>query len=319
MYTIDGGKKMPERELENLSGYRGSRPVRVGNGAAMQTQLDIYGEVMMAADVHFLEGHRDDALLKKMWPTLTWIVNDAAEHWREKDAGIWEVRGGPRDFLYSKLLCWAALDRGLHLAQVRHLDAPTEHWQKERDAIRSAILKHAYNEKLGSFTQSFDSDTLDSSALIIPRIGFLPPIDPRVQSTVRRIQEDLTSNGLVYRYRSKDGLAGGEGTFTLCTYWLVDALALGGELDQAHDMFEHLLRYANDLGLLSEEIAPKSGDMLGNFPQGFSHLALVQSAVNLAKTAKHGAEHHAESMGQRVSRAKHAAANPHGRPSPSNR
>jgi GH15 family glucan-1,4-alpha-glucosidase len=313
MYTIEGGTELPEKQLDYLSGYRDSHPVRVGNGAADQVQLDIYGEVLLAADIHFGAGTSNPELLKEMWPTLSYMATLAADRWRNHGSGIWEVRGGPRDFLYGKLLCWAALDRAIHLATANDLDAPLEHWKQERETIHSTILEKAYNQKLKAFTQSFDSDVLDSSALIIPRIGFLPATDPRVQSTVRAVQEHLTSHGLVYRYRSNDGLSGGEGTFTLCTYWLVDALTLEGKVDEARALFESLLGYMNDVGLLSEEIDPRSGEMLGNFPQGFSHLALVQSAVNLAAAAKHGAEHDSHSMGERMQRGKHAAAEGHGK------
>jgi alpha,alpha-trehalase len=312
MYTIDGGRKLSEHLLKDLSGYRNSKPVRVGNAAAEQTQLDIYGEVLLAADIHFCAGTHDGKMLHEMWPTLRYLANLAAERWCQQGAGIWEVRGGPRDFLYGKLLCWAALDRALHLASHYHLDAPVDNWKKEREAIRQAIFEKAYDEKLQAFTQAFNSNVLDSAALIIPRIGFLPATDPRVKSTVRAIQKHLTDNGLVYRYRSHDGLAGTEGTFTLCTFWLVDVLALEGKLDEAHALFKKLLGYCNDLGLLSEEIDPKSGAMLGNFPQGFSHLALVQSAVNLANAEKHGAEDRSKSMGERAKHGKQAAAEGHG-------
>jgi GH15 family glucan-1,4-alpha-glucosidase len=312
MYTIDGGTKLEEHLLDNLSGYCNSKPVRVGNGAATQTQLDIYGEVLLAADIHFCAGNSDEKMLHEMWPTLRHMANLAAERWRDHGAGIWEVRGGPRDFLYGKLFCWAALDRALHMADRFHLDAPIEEWKKEREAIRQAIHDRAYSDKLQAFTQSFDSDVLDSAALIIPRIGFLPATDPRVKSTVRAIRDHLTDNGLVYRYRSNDGLAGTEGTFTLCTYWLVDALALEGQLDEAHALFRKMLGYCNDLGLLSEEIDPRSGDLLGNFPQGFSHLALVQSAVNLSAAQKHGPEEESKSMGERARHGKQAAAEGHG-------
>lgn len=314
MYTIDGGRKIEERELKHLSGYRDSSPVRIGNGAATQTQLDIYGEVMVAADIHFCAGDTDADALRAMWPTLRWIANGAAERWREQDEGIWEVRGGPRDFLYSKLLCWAALDRALDLATTHHLPAPLDRWRAERDAIRRAILEQGYDEKMHAFTQSFGSDVLDSSVLLIPRLGFLPATDQRVQGTIEAVRKNLTRNGLVYRYLTPDGLTGGEGTFTLCTYWLVDALALSGKLDEAHAMFERLLGYANDVGLMSEEIDPRDGAMLGNFPQGFSHLSMIQSAVNLATAEAHGAEDSPHSMAGRVRRGRGAASVGHGGP-----
>jgi GH15 family glucan-1,4-alpha-glucosidase len=185
------------------------------------------------------------------------------------------------------------------------LEAPTDRWERARDDIRKAILERGYNEKVGAFTQSFDSSTLDASTLVIPRIGFLPPKDQRVQSTIAQIQQRLTHDGLVYRYRTEDGLAGGEGTFTLCTFWLVDALALSGRLDEARALFERTMGYANDLGLLSEEIDPGSGQQLGNFPQGFSHLALIGAAVNLAKVASQGSEDEPQDESDRAAAATH--------------
>jgi GH15 family glucan-1,4-alpha-glucosidase len=218
------------------------------------------------------------------------------------------VRGEPRLFLYSRLRCWVALDRGIRLAQRYRLAAPLDRWRVTRDEIRTAILTRGYNEEIGAFTQSFGHPALDASALVIPRLGLLPPTDPRVQSTVERIRAELMDNGLVYRYRTDDGLPGGEATFVLCTYWLVDALALGGRLDQARELFEHVTAYANDVGLLAEEIDPTSGELLGNFPQGFSHMALIGSAVNLAKAATHGAEEQPEDEAERAGRAGPAAA-----------
>jgi GH15 family glucan-1,4-alpha-glucosidase len=205
-------------------------------------------------------------------------------------------------------MCWAAVDRGIALAREWGLDAPLERWRKCRAEIRRAILEQGYNREVGAFTQSLGSDALDASALAIPRIGFLPATDPRVQSTVEQIRTQLTRNGLVDRYHAPDGLPGGEASFALCSFWLVDALALGGRLDDARALFERLLGYANDVGLLSEEIAPKAGLLLGNFPQGFTHLGVVQSAVNLAQVAKHGAEHRAVTEAERAVTARQAAA-----------
>lgn len=321
MYTIDGGKDLPEVTLGHLEGYACSRPVRVGNGAAKQRQLDIFGEVLSAAYLHYRRGgerasegqEEPERPPPETWDLLRSLVEQAARDWQEPDQGIWEVRGGPQRFLYSRLMCWAALDRGIRLAQEHRLEAPLGDWKQKSDEIRHAILHQGYDHELGAFTQAFGSKALDASALVIPRIGFLPPTDARVRSTVQRIQERLTHDGLVYRYRTRDGLPGGEGMFMLCTFWLVDALALGGQLDEAHDLFERALRYANDLGLLSEEIDPAQRRMLGNFPQGFTHLALVGSAVNLAKAAAHGAEEEPENEAQRASRAHLAAAQGHSR------
>jgi GH15 family glucan-1,4-alpha-glucosidase len=320
MYGIDGREQLPEDILHHLDGYRGSRPVRIGNAAATQRQLDIYGEILRAAALHYRRGtdapgesnaaaehHGGHPPSPEAWRLLRGLVDRAADEWHHKGSGIWEVRGGPESFLYGKLMCWAAVNSGLRLAGDFSLQAPVEHWQRARDQMRRAILRQGYNSDLGAFTQAFGSSTLDATALVIPRIGFLPPTDPRVQSTVSRIRQRLSQHGLVYRYRTQDGLAGGEGTFTLCTYWLVDALALGGQLDEAHALFEHVTGYANDLGLLAEEIDPDTGEQLGNFPQGFSHLALIGAAVNLAKAATHGAERRPESEGDRAARASRAA------------
>jgi len=330
MYGIDGRTDLSEHVLDHLAGYRGSRPVRIGNAAASQRQLDIFGEVLRAAALHYQHGseaphevqtarsrtshgsaahrrHGQRGPDARAWAVLRALADRAADHWGEAGNGIWEVRGGPQAFLYGKLMCWAALDSGLRLARTYALEAPCERWQRMREAIRRAILERGYNGRREAFTQGLDSTTLDATALVIPRIGFLPATDQRVQSTVEQIRRQLSKDGLVYRYRTADGLAGGEGTFTLCSFWLAEALALGGKLDAAHEQFERVTRYANDLGLLAEEIDPDSREQLGNFPQGFSHLALIGAAVNLAKAAKHGAEDQAETEGERAGRASRAA------------
>jgi GH15 family glucan-1,4-alpha-glucosidase len=309
MYGIDGRRELPEHLLDALEGYGQSTPVRIGNAAAGQRQLDIYGEVLRAAELHY-QGQRD-APQPEAWEVLRGLVQRAADTWTEAGHGIWEVRGGPRQFTYGKLMCWAALDIGVRLAHKHGLAAPVARWRRERDRVRSAILEHAFNSEVGAFMQSFDSPDLDASALIIPRIGFLPATDPRVRSTIARIQHDLTRHGLVYRYRTPDGFAGGEGTFTLCSFWLADALALSGSLDQAYALFEHVAGYANDLGLLAEEINPTSREQLGNFPQGFSHLALIGAAVDLAKGTEQGAEEQPEHEAGRAHRAARVGATRH--------
>jgi GH15 family glucan-1,4-alpha-glucosidase len=309
MYGIDGRRQLPEHLHEELEGYGQSKPVRIGNAAAGQRQLDIYGEVLRAAELHY-EGQRR-APQPETWEVLRGLVQQAADRWTEAGHGIWEIRGGPRQFTYGKLMCWAALDIGVRLAQKHRLRAPVQRWGKERDRVRAAILEHAFNPALGAFTQSFDSSDLDASALIIPRIGFLPATDSRVRSTITRIQHDLTQHGLAYRYRTPDGLGGGEGTFTLCSFWLADALALAGSLDQALALFEHVAGYANDLGLLAEEINPTSREQLGNFPQGFSHLALIAAAVDLAEGAEQGAEEQPEHEAGRAHRAARVGAARH--------
>ena len=305
LYSVRGEEHLTEQTLDHLEGYCGSRPVRIGNAAAQQLQLDIYGQVLDAAHLH--AETRPLPMLQAQWDLLSNLASRALRRWREPDFGLWEVRGPPRHFLYSKLMCWVALDRAVRLARRHRFDAEVEHWCRARDDLRTAIEQQGYNQTLGAFTQAFDNDALDASALAIPLVGFLPPTDFRVRSTVARIRERLTADGLVYRYvnatDAHDGLPGGEATFALCSFWMVDNLALGGQLDAAHELFERVTRYANDVGLLAEEIDPASARMLGNFPQGFTHLGLIDSAVNLAKARRYGTEVHAESRAERQAKA----------------
>ena len=313
LYTVDGGADLREVELRGLQGYRCSTPVRVGNAAAGQRQLDIHGDVLTAAYLHFQAAEpgspaRREGPSPETWALLRRLVDQAAEHWREPDNGIWEVRGGRQEFLHSRLMCWAALDRGIRIAREYSLPAPLGTWERARAAIRKAILERGYNAQSGAFTQAFGSPALDASALAVPLVGFLPPTDPRVVSTVERVRADLSRRGLIHRYHTPDGLPGGEGAFALCNFWLVDALALGGRLDEAHDLFERVVSYANDVGLMSEEIDPVTGELLGNFPQGFTHLALIRAAVNLAKAARHGPEERPETEAERALKARRAAA-----------
>lgn len=297
MYAVDGGAHVPERTLDHLAGYRGSRPVRIGNGAASQTQLDVFGDVLGAAHLHLAA--QPDAMSPSLAAALRALADHAAAGWREPDQGIWEVRGGPRHFLYSKLLCWVALDRAILLAPHAGLSGDVGRWRRERAAIRRAILHDGYDRELGAFTQVLGEPGLDASALAIPLVGFLSATDPRVRATVDRIVERLTANGLVYRYLTADGLPGGEATFVLCSFWLADALARAGRLDEARTLFERVVGHANDLGLLAEEIDPTTGELLGNFPQGFSHLALIQAGLSIARSEARDAEHRARTMAQR--------------------
>jgi GH15 family glucan-1,4-alpha-glucosidase len=287
MYTLDGRAYLPERTLGHLEGYRGSRPVRVGNAAFRQTQLDVYGEVLDS--VHLYHERTRRPLREEWWDEVKFMADRTVEGWREPDQGIWELRDEPRHFLYSKLLCWVALDRAVRLARDMHDGGDVEGWKRSREEIRRAILEEGYDEETGAFTQYFGGKALDASALIIPQTGFLPPTDARVRSTVERIRERLTSKGLVYRYLNDDGLPGGEAAFALCSFWLVDNLALQGRVEEARELFERVVGYASDLGHLSEEIDPSTGDLLGNYPQGFSHLALIRSALNIARAEKSGA------------------------------
>lgn len=279
LYRIDGSADVPERLLDHLAGYRDSSPVRIGNAAVEQIQLDIYGEVVDAVD--YCYRHLPRPIAPPIWEVVAGLVNRAAERWREPDAGIWEVRGHQKHFLYSKLYCWVALDRGIRLATTAGLRCDLSRWCRIRDEIRHAIETEGYNHKVGAFTQAFGESALDAAALILPLVGFLPASDPRMRSTVDRIQAELTANGLVYRYLTEDGLSGREATFGLCTLWLADNLALQGRTDQARTLFERVLHYSNDVGLLSEEVEPVSGELLGNFPQGFTHLALIRSALTI--------------------------------------
>jgi GH15 family glucan-1,4-alpha-glucosidase len=284
MYTLDGKSEIPERELDHLEGYRESRPVRIGNGAAGQFQLDIYGELLDAAWEMARLGVEID---EELWRFLTSVADQACAQWNRPDYGIWEIRTQPRHFVYSKLMVYVALDRALRLADRFGLPADRERWTTTRDAVRKTILERGYNEERGAFVQAFGTTALDAANLLIPLMGFLPADDPRVQSTIDLYLEELTENGLVYRYRTDDeeaddGLEGHEGAFGLTTFWMVDALALSGRLDEACEMFEGLARRANHVGLYSEEFDPRSGAFLGNFPQAFTHIGFINSAIYIA-------------------------------------
>jgi GH15 family glucan-1,4-alpha-glucosidase len=284
MFGVGGERDLSERNLDHLAGWRDSRPVRIGNGAWNQRQLDVYGELLRA--VHRLA----DQLGRLNRVTRQFLVaaaDAAAARWQEPDQGIWEVRGEPRHYLHSKLMCWAALDSAIALTDRLHARSRVADWTSAREKIREAILEHAWSENAGAFAQSFGSDDLDGSALMIPIVGFLPLNDRRVRATVDAIADRLTDErGLVYRYRSHDGLAGGEGTFLLCTFWLAEALALVGEVDRARATFERAAAYANDVGLLSEEADPERGELLGNFPQAFSHIGLVNAAWAISEAER---------------------------------
>ncbi len=282
MFGVGGERDLTERELPHLRGWRSSRPVRVGNGAWDQRQLDVYGELLGAAQRLVDQLGKLDAATRRF---LVAAAGTAARRWRERDQGIWEIRGEPRDFLYSKLMCWSALDRAIALVDLLGAEDQVESWAATREEIRAAILDHGWSERAGAYTQSFGSDELDASNLMMAITGFLPGTDPRMKSTIDAIAERLTDErGLVYRYKAADGLEGEEGTFLLCTFWLAQAQALAGEVDRARATFERAIAYANDVGLLAEEVEPIPGDeLIGNYPQAFSHIGLVNAAWAIAQ------------------------------------
>jgi alpha,alpha-trehalase len=276
MFGIGGERDLSERELPHLAGWRGSRPVRVGNGAWTQRQLDVYGELLGAAQRLVDKLGELDPVTQQF---LIAAADTAASRWREKDQGIWEIRGEPRDFLYSKLMCWAALDRAIALAGHLGAEDRVDGWATTRDEIRTTILERGWNERAGAFTQAFGSEDLDASSLMLAMTGFLPGDDPRMKATIDATAQRLTDKrGLVYRYRARDGLAGAEGTFLLCTFWLAEAQALAGEVEAATATFERAVAAINDVSLLAEEVDPASGEMIGNFPQAFSHIGLINAA-----------------------------------------
>ena len=275
MFGIGGERDLSERELPHLAGWRDSQPVRVGNGAWTQRQLDVYGELLGAAQRLVEQLGELDPVTRRF---LAAAADTAASRWKDKDQGIWEIRGEPRDFLYSKLMCWVALDRAIELAPQLGAEERVTAWTTARDEIRAAIVEHGWNEQAGAFTQAFGGEDLDASNLMLAITGFLPGDDPRMKATIDATAERLTDErGLVYRYLAQDGLAGEEGTFLLCTFWLAEAQALAGEVDQAVATFERAVSAINDVGLLAEEIGA-DGEMIGNFPQAFSHIGLVNAA-----------------------------------------
>jgi GH15 family glucan-1,4-alpha-glucosidase len=287
MYRVDGTSDLVEESLEHFEGWRGSRPVRIGNGAADQLQLDIYGE---AADAIFLADGYGIQAAHQGWTALAGIIDWLCEHWDQPDEGIWETRGGRKNFTYGRFQAWVALDRAIRLAQLRARPANVARWTTTRDAVYNQIMEHGWNPKVGAFTQHYDTEVLDSSLLMMPLQGFIAPRDPMWLSTLHAMDRELVSDSLVYRYNpsaSPDGLAGDEGTFSLCTFWYVDALARSGRLDDARLTFEKMHTYANHLGLYSEEIG-STGEQLGNFPQAFSHLSLISAAINLDHQLDHG-------------------------------
>ena len=282
MYGIDGEATLEEEILDHLSGYEGARPVRVGNGAYNQDQHDVWGAVL---DSFYLHTKSRDHLPERIWPILVKQVEHAMANWRDPDRGIWEVRGDAKHFTSSKLMCWVAMDRGARLAEIREEHELAEEWQKVADEIKDDICENALDDR-GVFCQHYDTDALDASVLLMPLLRFMPPDDERIRDTVLAIADELTEDGLVLRYRTDstdDGLEGEEGTFTICSFWLVSALVEIGELVRARALCEKLLSYGSALQLYAEEIDPRSGRQLGNFPQAFTHLALINAVMHVVR------------------------------------
>ncbi|HEX4607359.1 MAG TPA: glycoside hydrolase family 15 protein [Urbifossiella sp.] len=281
MYGVGGERRLDEYEVPWLAGYEGSKPVRVGNAAHQQFQLDVYGEVVAAL-------HQARAVGLEAapggWEVGRVLVDFVAGAWDQPDEGIWEVRGPRRHFTHSKVMAWVALDRAVKSAERWNLPAPLDRWRRARDEVHARVCRDGFNPKLNAFTQSFGSDLLDASVLLIPTVGFLPPDDPRVRGTIAAVERHLMRDGFVMRYdssRTDDGLPSGEGAFLPCTFWLADSYAITGERDKARGLFDRLCGLCNDVGLLSEEYDRKAGRLVGNFPQAFSHIALVNTALNL--------------------------------------
>jgi len=290
VYGIDGRRKLKEETLDHLEGYMGSRPVRIGNAAYRQLQLDIYGELM---DSLYLYNKYGTPVSSELWSYMRRMTNWVCENWRKKDDAIWEVRGGRRDFVYSKVMCWVAVDRALRLATKRSLPADWRRWIRVRDQIYESVMTRGWSKKRNAFIQSYDRDAVDASLLLMPLVFFISPNDPRMLATVDAINKSpkdggLVSDGLVYRYdvdKTPDGLKGTEGTFNICTFWLVEALTRASKndaarLQDARLLFERMLGYANHLGLYAEQLGV-GGRALGNFPQALTHLSLISAAFNL--------------------------------------
>ena len=288
MYRVDGSSDLSEEILDHFEGWRGSRPVRIGNGASDQLQLDIYGEALDAISHADAQGLQ---MAHQGWTALAGMMDWLCEHWDQPEEGIWETRGGQKDFTYGRFQCWVALDRAIRLAEHRGRPANIPRWRSERDRLYEQIMKRGWNPKRHAFIQHYETDVLDSSLLLMPLMGFVSPMDPMWLQTLDAMDHELVSDSLVYRYNpaaSPDGLQGQEGTFSLCTFLYVDALARSGRLDEAELTFQKMHTYANHLGLYSEEIG-LTGEQLGNFPQAFSHLALINAAINLDYQLDHGA------------------------------
>ena len=286
MYAVDGGRDLPERELDHLPGYAASRPVRIGNGAVAQRQSDVLGEVMSALESARLSGRHDSA---DSWALQRALVDDLCDHWDEPDHGIWEIRGPRRHFTHSRVMVWVAFDRAVNAVERHGLEASVERWRVARDKVRDEILTRGYDEHRGSFVQHYDTDEVDASLLLIGAVGFLPDDDPRVLGTIRAVEQDLLRDGMLLRYRTQtgvDGLSGDEHPFVACSFWLAAAYARAGDLSKARELMDRLVGLVNDVGLLAEEYDVEGQRMTGNFPQAFSHLALVGAAITLERATQ---------------------------------
>ena len=285
---VDGSSDLTEEILEHWEGYRGSRPVRIGNGAADQLQLDIFGEAM---DSIYFSDSSGLQVPHRGWVGISDMLDWLVDNWDQPEEGIWETRGGRKDFTYGRLMSWVAMDRGVRMAQSHGRPAPLEKWRDARDAIYNQVMSRGWNKEREAFVQEYDSTVLDSALLRMSSVGFITPHDPMWTSTLQAMDQELVADSLVYRYNpeaSPDGLRGSEGTFSLCTFTYVDALARAGRVDDAQLVFEKMLTYANHLGLYSEEIA-LTGEQIGNFPQAFTHLALIDAAITLNAQLDRGA------------------------------
>jgi GH15 family glucan-1,4-alpha-glucosidase len=290
MYGIDGRHELAEEPLAHLRGYRGSSPVRIGNGAWDQLQLDIHGELM---DSVYLYDHWGEPISHDLWQNLVRLIDWVCKNWRQPDEGIWEVRGGRQEFLYSRVMCWVAIDRGVRLARKRSFPAPLVKWLKIRDIIYDEIFTEFWCPEKKTFVQYKGSTTVDAACLLMPLVKIISPTDPRWLSTLRAIERELVEDSLVHRYRvgqaAPDGCTGTEGTFSMCTFWYAECLARAGDPLQARFILEKMLGYANHVGLYAEQLGPE-GEHLGNFPQAFTHLGLISAALALDRTL-HGHEH----------------------------
>ncbi|MDQ6642775.1 MAG: glycoside hydrolase family 15 protein, partial [Actinomycetota bacterium] len=286
MYTVDGGRHLPERELKHLPGYRGSKPVRIGNRAASQRQTDVLGEVMSA-----LHLARNAGLMETSdsWAMQRTLVNELTDHWDAPDNGLWEIRGPRQHFTHSRVLVWVAFDRAVRAIEDHGLDGPVERWREMRDEVHAEVMRKGFDSERNTFTQHYDTTEVDASLLVLPQFGFVAGDDPKMLGTIEAIERDLMQDGLLMRYRTEtgvDGMPGNEHPFLACSFWLVSAYALAGRADDADRLMRKLLGLTNDVGLLSEEYDVKGERMVGNFPQAFSHLALVGAAMKLQKVQR---------------------------------